>query len=315
MVAAPMSPCRGSDIAFQPRCSRREARAAAPGKYRALLGLQPRPRPPPLPHHPPPPPHRHQHSGSHPRAPTAGPSAPHSTAILRATSALRCPARPPPSPPCIPQGRCATSPSQTAPRGGQVERAGWQLSPQVPSAPQPPPERLCQHPRVKLGHGDVGHASLSLPLPPPILRAPGAVPGVSRGCSPPSSPHRDSSACPNRQSRPPAVSASSRGGAALLSNHPLEPGEVRLGAACTHCTPSQRAAEPNTLGHSMWSSVRAPSSHARPHLGLCSPWRGGLLPPMHISTREAPWVGGGGGRGRHLGSRSDPQQLCARLHR
>ena len=56
VVAAPMSPCRGSDIAFQPRCSRREARAAAPGKYRALLGLQPRPRPPPLPHHPPPPP-------------------------------------------------------------------------------------------------------------------------------------------------------------------------------------------------------------------------------------------------------------------
>ena len=249
----------------------------------------------------PPTPHRHQHSGSHPRAPTAGPSAPHSTAILRATSALRCPARPPPSPPCIPQGRCATSLSQTAPRGGQVERAGWQLSPQVPSAPQPPPGAS-----VPTSPGEIGARRCGARIPiasssPPILRAPGAVPGVSRGCSPPSSPHRDSSACPNRQSRPPAVGASSRGGAALLSNHPLEPGEVRLGAACTHCTPSQRAAEPNTLGHSMWSSVRAPSSHARPHLGLCSPWRGGLLPPMHISTREAPWGGGEEG-----GDISDP---------
>ena len=112
------------------------------GEIPGIAGIAaPAAAPSPSPSPPPPPIQRHQHSGSHPRAPTAGPSAPHSTAILRATSALRCPARPPPSPPCIPQGRCATSPSQTAPRGGQVERAGWQLSPQVPSAPQPPPPR------------------------------------------------------------------------------------------------------------------------------------------------------------------------------
>lgn len=186
VVAAPMSPCRGSDIAFQPRCSRREARAAAPGKYRALLGLQPRPRPPPLPHHPPPPPSN--------AISTADPirvhrlrDRPHRTAPRSSAQHQRsdAPHVPLPSPPCIPQGRCATSLSQTAPRGGQVERDGWQLSPQVPSAPQHPPGAS-----VPTSPGEIGARRCGARIPiasssPPILRAPGAVPGVSRGCSPP----------------------------------------------------------------------------------------------------------------------------------
>lgn len=81
------------------------------------------------------------------------------------------------------------------------------------------------------------------------------------------------------------------GGGALLSNHPLEPGEVGPGAAHTHRTlPGQP--EPDTPRHSTGSTVRAPSPHAWPHLGLCSPWGGrGSALPMHISTRVAPDTG------------------------
>ena len=136
---------------------------------------------------PPPCPPRHEHSGPHPRAPTAGLSPPHSTALLRAPSALRCPARPPHASP----GADVPRPHLRQPRGGgrlsgpgvAAVSPGPVCSPPHPSAPRSAiPESPCQHPRVKLGHGDVGRTSLSLPLPLP--RAPRAVPGVSRGPAP-----------------------------------------------------------------------------------------------------------------------------------
>ena len=89
------------------------------GEIPGIAGIAaPAAAPSPSPSPPPPPIQRHQHSGSHPRAPTAGPSAPHSTAILRATSALRCPARPPPFPSLHPAGPMCHVLIPDSPAGG-----------------------------------------------------------------------------------------------------------------------------------------------------------------------------------------------------
>lgn len=245
------------------------------------------PSPPPCP-----PPNRHEHSGPHPRAPTAGLSPPHSTALLRAPSALRCPARPPHASP----GADVPRPHPRQPRGGgRLSGPGVAAVSPGPVC-SPPPQRAPQrHPGVSVptSPGEIGARRRGPHIPVVSSPPPQGSPCCARGLpwSRPLPPPSQGQLSVSRQAEPgSSCRAQQSGGGALLSNHPLEPGEVGPGAAHTHRTlPGQP--EPDTPRHSTGSTVRAPSPHAWPHLGLCSPWGGGSALPMHISSRVAPDTG------------------------
>lgn len=132
-VAAPMSGLRHRiPAALQPGGGTCGRAGEIPG-IAGIAAPAAAPSPPPCP-----PPNRHEHSGPHPRAPTAGLSPPHSTALLRAPSALRCPARPPHASP----GADVPRPHPRQPRrGGRLSGPGVAAVSPGPVCSPPPPAR------------------------------------------------------------------------------------------------------------------------------------------------------------------------------
>lgn len=212
-VAAPMSGLRHRiPAALQPGGGTCGRAGEIPG-IAGIAAPAAAPSPPPCP-----PPNRHEHSGPHPRAPTAGLSPPHSTALLRAPSALRCPARPPHASP----GADVPRPHPRQPRGGgRLSGPGVAAVSPGPVC-SPPPQRAPQrHPGVSVptSPGETGARRRGPHIPVVSSPPPQGSPCCARGLPwsrPLPPPPKDSSACPDRQSRAPAVVPSSRGGGFVI---------------------------------------------------------------------------------------------------
>lgn len=215
---------------------RGEARAAAPGKCRALLGLQP---PATAPSSPQPPLH-HDHGGTN----LPGPSPP------RATSTTAFGASPAPTLAKEPQPCPKTAPAP-APSPSRGCSMGPAVSPETPPhTPSTPPSTILvplrQHPGDSTGRGDTGTRTRHCPSSPgpwappgPPPRHPTRVPGVSHGSHPgglpwPPPAARGHAACPS--ARPAltgrAAEPAERAGAEAAVGATQRPGGRRFASLC-----------------------------------------------------------------------------------
>lgn len=157
------------------------------------------------------------------------------------------------SPPCISRGRCATSPSQTAPRGGQVERAGCGSCVPRSRLLPPPPQRAPQrHPGVSVptSPGEIGARRRGPHIPVASSPPPPGLPVLCQGSPvvPPPPPSSQGQLSVSRQAEPGSSCRAQQSGGGLC--YPTTRwNQVKWGRGLpTHTAPSPGSQSPTHRG-------------------------------------------------------------------